>query len=67
MFVLFPQSIELKERLAQLQELADKKAYSELVKDVTRRDRDEDREYISSYKESLGFGKQLYGLSLMKP
>ncbi|KAG0564334.1 hypothetical protein KC19_8G102100 [Ceratodon purpureus] len=49
-------SKELKDRLARLQELADKKAYSELVKDVTNNDRHEDREYFSSYKNSLGFG-----------
>lgn len=49
-------SKELKERLANLQELAEKKAYSELVKDVTKHDHDEDREYFSSYKNSLGFG-----------
>jgi len=51
------QSKELKERLANLQDRAEKKAYSELVKDVTKHDHDEDREYFSSYKNSLGFGK----------
>lgn len=50
------QSKELKERLAKLQDLADKKAYGELVKDVTKHDHDADREYFSSYKNSLGFG-----------
>ena len=50
------QSKELQERLAKLQEVADKKAYSELVKDVTKHDHDEDREYFSSYKNSLGLG-----------
>lgn len=57
---LCTQSKELKDRLVKLQELADKKAYSELVKDVTKHDHDDDREYFSSYKNSLGFGKYLH-------
>jgi len=47
-------SKELKERLAKLQENAEKQAYSKLVKDVVKHE--EDREYFSSYKNSLGFG-----------
>lgn len=50
------QSKELKERLGKLQEIAEQKAYKELVKDITKHD--EDREYFSSYKNSLGFGKE---------
>lgn len=49
------QSKELVDRLAKLQDLADKNAYKELVKDVTK-SADDDREYFSSYKNSLGFG-----------
>jgi len=49
-------SKELKERLAKLQEVAEQKAYKELVKDITKHEGDEDREYFSSYKNSLGFG-----------
>lgn len=52
------QSKELKERLAKLQEVAEQKAYKELVKDITKHEGDEDREYFSSYKNSLGFGKE---------
>jgi len=55
------QSKELKERLANLQQLAEEKAYNELVKDVTKHSHDEDREYFSSYKNSLGFGKYFPG------
>ena len=52
------QSKELKERLAKLQEIAEQKAYKELVKDITKHEGHEDREYFSSYKNSLGFGKE---------
>lgn len=56
-FVLPWQSKELKDRLAKLQDLADQKAYAELVKDVTKHQHDDNQEYFSSYKDSLGFGK----------
>ena len=42
----------------QSNEPADEKAYSELVKNVTKHDHDEDREYFS-YKNSLGLGMYL--------
>uniref|UniRef100_A0A0D6R5B2 ATPase, vacuolar ER assembly factor, Vma12 n=1 Tax=Araucaria cunninghamii TaxID=56994 RepID=A0A0D6R5B2_ARACU len=47
-------SKELKERLQRLQEMADRKAYDALVRDVTLKE--EDKEYFSSYKDQLGFG-----------
>jgi hypothetical protein len=50
------QSKELQERLIKLQEIADQKAYKELVKDITQHDHDEERVYFSSYREQLGFG-----------
>ncbi|GLJ16582.1 hypothetical protein SUGI_0283960 [Cryptomeria japonica] len=46
-------SKELKDRLQRLQEMADRKAYDALVKDITLK---EDKEYFSSYKDQLGFG-----------
>ncbi|CAK9875838.1 unnamed protein product [Sphagnum jensenii] len=49
-------SKELQERLMKLQEIADQKAYKELVKDITQHDHDEERVYFSSYREQLGFG-----------
>jgi hypothetical protein len=51
------QSKELQERLIKLQEIADQKAYKELVKDITQHDHDEERVYFSSYREQLGFGE----------
>lgn len=57
------QSKELKERLAKLQVNAEKQAYNELVKDVVKHE--EDREYFSSYKNSLGFGKH-YAMRLTR-
>jgi hypothetical protein len=51
------QSKELQERLIKLQEIADQKAYKELVKDITQNDHDEERVYFSSYREQLGFGE----------
>jgi hypothetical protein len=50
-------SKELQERLIKLQEIADQKAYKELVKDITQHDHDEERVYFSSYREQLGFGE----------
>ncbi|CAA0811965.1 Unknown protein [Striga hermonthica] len=47
-------SEELKVRLRKLQEAAEKKAYEELVKDITPRKTVE--EPFSSYKDQLGFG-----------
>lgn len=55
------QSKELKERLAKLQEIAEQNAYKELVKDITKHDGDGNLEYFSSYKNSLGFGKETLG------
>lgn len=48
------QSEELKARLRKLQELAEKNAYLELVKDITPRK--VENEPFSSYKDQLGFG-----------
>ncbi|KZV37275.1 hypothetical protein F511_14679 [Dorcoceras hygrometricum] len=45
---------ELKARLAKLNELAERKLYEELVKDITPRKRE--TEPFSSYKDQLGFG-----------
>ncbi|XAR54798.1 hypothetical protein NMG60_11030101 [Bertholletia excelsa] len=47
-------SEELKARLRKLQELAERKAYAELVKDITPKK--EMEEPFSSYKDQLGFG-----------
>uniref|UniRef100_A0A7I4BDD9 ATPase, vacuolar ER assembly factor, Vma12 n=1 Tax=Physcomitrium patens TaxID=3218 RepID=A0A7I4BDD9_PHYPA len=57
-------SKELVDRLAKLQDLADKNAYKELVKDVTK-SADDDREYFSSYKNSLGFG-YMFGYAIVR-
>ncbi|KAF5206313.1 Er-based factor for assembly of v-atpase [Thalictrum thalictroides] len=47
-------SEELKARLKKLEDLAERKAYNELVKDITPRKNTE--EPFSSYKDQLGFG-----------
>ncbi|KAK9985002.1 hypothetical protein SO802_034527 [Lithocarpus litseifolius] len=47
-------SEELKARLKKLEELAEKKAYAELVKDITPKK--DVSEPFSSYKDQLGFG-----------
>ncbi|CAN1328168.1 hypothetical protein LINPERPRIM_LOCUS34359 [Linum perenne] len=47
-------SDELKARLRKLEELAERKAYQELVKDITPKR--EANEPFSSYKDQLGFG-----------
>ncbi|KAG9454504.1 hypothetical protein H6P81_007408 [Aristolochia fimbriata] len=47
-------SEELKERLQKLTELAERKAYNELVKDITPRK--DSTEPFSSYKDQIGFG-----------
>lgn len=47
-------SDELKARLERLQDLADRKAYNDLLKDVAREE--QEREYFSSYKDQLGLG-----------
>eukprot|EP00897_Mesotaenium_endlicherianum_P001587 jgi/Mesen1/1456/ME000132S00396 len=50
-------SKELTERLAKLKEAEERRQYRELVKDVTLQERRlEDREYLSTYKDQLGFG-----------
>ncbi|CAN0901817.1 hypothetical protein LINGRAHAP2_LOCUS21622 [Linum grandiflorum] len=46
-------SEELKARLRKLEELAERKAYQELVKDITPK---KESEPFSSYKDQLGFG-----------
>ncbi|XP_021765634.1 uncharacterized protein LOC110730166 [Chenopodium quinoa] len=46
-------SEELKARLKKLEELAERKAYAELVKDITPK---EPNEPFSTYKDQLGFG-----------
>lgn len=48
------QSEELKARLRKLEELAERKAYAELVKDITPKK--ETDEPFSSYKDQIGFG-----------
>ncbi|CAN1256467.1 hypothetical protein LINPERPRIM_LOCUS9329 [Linum perenne] len=50
-------SDELKSRLRKLEELAERKAYQELVKDITPKR--EANEPFSSYKDQLGFGSAL--------
>ncbi|XP_065855089.1 uncharacterized protein [Euphorbia lathyris] len=47
-------SEELKARLRKLEELAERKAYQELVKDITPKK--DDNQPFSSYKDQLGFG-----------
>ncbi|ESQ43212.1 hypothetical protein EUTSA_v10014686mg [Eutrema salsugineum] len=47
-------SEELKQRLLKLREIAERKEYAELVKDITPRKQVE--EPFSSYKDQLGFG-----------
>ncbi|KAF4357977.1 hypothetical protein F8388_008485 [Cannabis sativa] len=47
-------SEELKARLKKLQEMAERKAYAELVKDITPKK--DDTEPFSSYKDQMGFG-----------
>eukprot|EP00850_Spirogloea_muscicola_P006247 SM000029S10542 [mRNA] locus=s29:767396:768903:+ [translate_table: standard] len=50
-------SPELQARLAELQDAADRRAYDELVHDVSRRAvAEQGREYVSSYRDQLGFG-----------
>lgn len=51
-------SEELKARLRTLEELAEKKAYQELVKDIAPKKDVE--EPFSSYKDQLGFGTVLF-------
>ena len=48
------QSEELKARLRKLEELAERKAYAELVKDITPKKGTD--EPFSSYKDQIGFG-----------
>ncbi|KAL4631945.1 hypothetical protein ACB092_04G016100 [Castanea dentata] len=55
-------SEELKARLKKLEELAEKKAYAELVKDITPKK--DDSEPFSSYKDQLGFEFFIINLSL---
>jgi hypothetical protein len=50
----FLQSKELKDRLERLQEMADRKEYDALVRDVSLKK--EDRQYFSSFKDQLGYG-----------
>lgn len=45
---------ELKDRLERLQEMADRKEYDALVRDVSLKK--EDRQYFSSFKDQLGYG-----------
>ncbi|KAJ6933159.1 hypothetical protein NC651_008545 [Populus alba x Populus x berolinensis] len=47
-------SEELKARLTKLEEMAERKAYAELVKDITPRKNTD--EPFSSYKDQIGFG-----------
>lgn len=51
-------SEELKARLKKLEDLAERKAYKELVKDITPKE--DVQEPFSSYKDQLGFGKFLF-------
>ncbi|KAJ4829394.1 hypothetical protein Tsubulata_014537 [Turnera subulata] len=49
-------SEELKARLKKLEEMAERKAYEELVKDITPGKNASEDEPFSSYKDQLGFG-----------
>lgn len=49
-------SEELKARLKKLEDIAERKAYQELVKDITPPK--DVQEPFSSYKDQLGFGKK---------
>jgi hypothetical protein len=51
-------SEELKARLKKLQDLAERKAYQELVKDIAPKE--VVQEPFSSYKDQLGFGNFLF-------
>lgn len=51
-------SEELKARLKKLEDLAERKAYKELVKDIAPKE--DVQEPFSSYKDQLGFGKFLF-------
>ncbi|KAI3453392.1 hypothetical protein Pfo_010055 [Paulownia fortunei] len=57
-------SEELKVRLKKLEEAAERKAYDELVKDITPRKGVE--EPFSSYKDQLGFGKHFDYMSCLQ-
>lgn len=48
-------SEELKARLKKLEDIAERKAYQELVKDIAPKK--DVQEPFSSYKDQLGFGK----------
>ncbi|KAI5447506.1 hypothetical protein KIW84_015093 [Lathyrus oleraceus] len=56
-------SEELKARLKKLEDLAERKAYKELVKDIAPKE--DVQEPFSSYKDQLGFGKFCSFLSTM--
>ncbi|KAF7138601.1 hypothetical protein RHSIM_Rhsim07G0128700 [Rhododendron simsii] len=56
-------SEELKARLRKLEELAERKEYEELVKDITPRKGTD--EPFSSYKDQLGFGYQFVALAVI--
>jgi hypothetical protein len=55
-------SEELKLRLVKLREIAERKEYAELVKDITPKKQVE--EPFSSYKDQLGFGKHCRSVTL---
>ncbi|KAH8513881.1 hypothetical protein H0E87_006940 [Populus deltoides] len=56
-------SEELKARLRKLEEMAERKAYAELVKDITPRKNTD--EPFSSYKDQMGFGQFFIHLHLL--
>ncbi|CAK7356116.1 unnamed protein product [Dovyalis caffra] len=56
-------SEELKARLRKLEEMAERNAYAELVKDITPRKNT--NEPFSSYKDQFGFGFQLVALTVI--
>lgn len=59
-FEFWVKSEELKARLRKLAEVAEKKEYEELVKDITPKKGIE--EPFSSYKDQLGLGQFLFSI-----
>lgn len=57
-------SEELKARLKKLEDIAERKAYQELVKDITPPK--DVPEPFSSYKDQLGFGKKKSHFNLLQ-
>lgn len=64
-FKLELKSEELKARLKKLQDIAERKAYQDLVKDITPPK--DVQEPFSSYKDQLGFGNFFFTLHIRNP